>query len=120
MSPDEDLDYRHTLSGLLAVLHRDGGHFQAEHGTARAVSAAIENWYKDQTMKEEAVVDAARFGAAARQLTVERNYWRNEAETRHRRGEEEGREEERKACAYYLRPRHPELADAILRGDHDS
>ncbi len=30
------------LGDLLAVIHRDGGNYQAEHGTAKAVEDAIE------------------------------------------------------------------------------
>lgn len=48
-------DYKHLLSGLLAVLHRDGGHFELKYGTARAVSAAIDNWVKHR-LNEERVV----------------------------------------------------------------
>lgn len=33
------------LGELLAVLHRDGGHYQAEHGTAKAVKDAIDAFY---------------------------------------------------------------------------
>lgn len=29
------------LDDLLAVIHRDGGHYQAEHGTAKAIEDAI-------------------------------------------------------------------------------
>ena len=29
------------LGGLLAVIHRDGGHYQAEHGTEKAVADAM-------------------------------------------------------------------------------
>lgn len=29
------------LGDLLAVIHRDGGHYQAEHGTAKAIEDAI-------------------------------------------------------------------------------
>ena len=29
------------LGDLLAVIHRDGGHYQAEHGTAKAIENAI-------------------------------------------------------------------------------
>jgi len=48
-------DYKRLLSGLLAVLHRDGGHFELEHGTERAVSAAIDKWV-DRRLAEDRVV----------------------------------------------------------------
>ena len=34
------------LSNLLAVIHGDGGHHEAEVGTEQAVADAIEKWYK--------------------------------------------------------------------------
>jgi hypothetical protein len=33
-----------VLGGLLAIIHGDGGHYQAEHGTAKAVEDAITKW----------------------------------------------------------------------------
>ena len=32
--------YKHLLLNLLAVIHRDGGHYETEHGTARACADA--------------------------------------------------------------------------------
>lgn len=32
------------LSGLLAVIHADGGHYESEHGTERAVDDAKAKW----------------------------------------------------------------------------
>ena len=40
--PDKEKD---LLSNLLAVIHSDGGHYQAEHGTEKAVKDAIEKYY---------------------------------------------------------------------------
>jgi hypothetical protein len=33
---------KHMLSELLAVIHRDGGHYQGEHGINKAVKDAID------------------------------------------------------------------------------
>lgn len=35
-------DEAYWLGELLAVIHCDGGHYQAEHGTAKATNDAIE------------------------------------------------------------------------------
>jgi len=34
------------LSNLLAVIHRDGGHYEQEHGTEKAVNNAIARYYQ--------------------------------------------------------------------------
>ena len=35
---------RLALSNLLAIIHRDGGQYQSEHGTAKAVTDAHQVW----------------------------------------------------------------------------
>ncbi len=42
-----------TFENLLAVLHRDGGHFAEEHGLDRAAEVAVEQFYRDQRELEE-------------------------------------------------------------------
>lgn len=37
-------ELRQHLGNLLAVIHRDGGHYQAEHGTEEAIRVAHERW----------------------------------------------------------------------------
>ncbi len=50
------------LGNLLARIHRDGGHYQAQHGTFRAVGAAASAWYElvARAEKAEAELAAAR------------------------------------------------------------
>ena len=35
-------NHKHLLSSLLAVIHRDGGHYEDKHGTEKAVEDAME------------------------------------------------------------------------------
>lgn len=37
----EAVQYYNLLAGLLAVIHRDGGHYCAQHGIAKATADAI-------------------------------------------------------------------------------
>lgn len=39
MEPDEK--YKHYLLDLLAIIHRDGGHYVSEYGLKKAVADAI-------------------------------------------------------------------------------
>lgn len=39
-------NYQELLSNLLAVIHADGGHYEAEHGTVKAVTDAIEKVFE--------------------------------------------------------------------------
>jgi len=39
------MKYAHEISNLLAVLHRDGGHYEGEHGTRKALIDAIPAHY---------------------------------------------------------------------------
>lgn len=41
----ESYEARTRLGDLLAVIHRDGGHYQEKHGTAKAVEDAIALWH---------------------------------------------------------------------------
>ena len=44
------MDEAGMLGELLAVLHRDGGHYVEEHGLPRAVADAMRNfWYWQET-----------------------------------------------------------------------
>jgi len=40
------MDEESMLLNLLAVIHRDGGHYQAEHGTRKAVADACKEWQR--------------------------------------------------------------------------
>jgi hypothetical protein len=42
----EPVDEESMLLNLLAVIHRDGGHYQAEHGTRKAVEDACKEWQR--------------------------------------------------------------------------
>ena len=42
----EPMDEESMLLNLLAVIHRDGGHYQAEHGTRKAVESACKEWQR--------------------------------------------------------------------------
>lgn len=39
-TPSEAAKEAHAIGNLLAVIHRDGGHYQSEHGTAKACDDA--------------------------------------------------------------------------------
>lgn len=42
----EPMDEESMLLNLLAVIHRDGGHHQAKHGTRKAVESACKEWQR--------------------------------------------------------------------------
>ena len=42
----EPMDEESMLLNLLAVIHRDGGHYQAKHGTRKAVEDACKEWQR--------------------------------------------------------------------------
>lgn len=46
------------LSNLLAVIHGDGGHYEAEHGTAKAVEDAITRVINTKSSLDEAEFDS--------------------------------------------------------------
>lgn len=46
----EMVELRRQLGDLLAVIHRDGGHYQAEHGTEKAVADAHERIVELRTL----------------------------------------------------------------------
>jgi len=46
-------EYRYYSRHILAVLHRDGGHYHQEHGTEKATKDAIKNYYKRISELEE-------------------------------------------------------------------
>lgn len=46
-------DLQRLLGNLLAILHRDGGHYQSEHGTGKAVADAVTKWHELQHRLEE-------------------------------------------------------------------
>jgi len=55
-------NYQDLLSNLLAVIHADGGHYEAEHGTVKAVTDAIEKVFE---MKSHLTMLAPDKGQAA-------------------------------------------------------
>ena len=50
-----------ALGNLLAVIHRDGGHYQAEHGTEKAVADAMEAISHERTERDALAEDAERY-----------------------------------------------------------
>ena len=52
--------YVKMLGELLAVLHADGGHYQYEHGTEKAVADAITKYYELVKQLAEYKADAER------------------------------------------------------------
>lgn len=42
-----------ALGSLLAILHRDGGHYEAEHGTLKAIQAAERNLHHTWVVSED-------------------------------------------------------------------
>lgn len=65
-APQRDEAIRH-LGELLAVIHRDGGHYQAEHGAAKAAEDAMSKlsslWCELYDLRGEYEETAALFGA---------------------------------------------------------
>ena len=55
--------YVKMLGELLAVLHADGGHYQYEHGTEKAVADAITKHYELVKQLAEHKADAAKWRA---------------------------------------------------------
>ena len=43
-------NHKHLLSNLLAVIHRDGGHYEDKYGTEKAVKDAIDKIAKERQM----------------------------------------------------------------------
>jgi hypothetical protein len=54
------------LGNLLARIHRDGGHYQAQHGTFKAVGEAEIAWYELMARAEKAEADLAAARKALR------------------------------------------------------
>ena len=52
----EPMDEESMLLNLLAVIHRDGGHYQAEHGTRKAVADACKEWQRLISIAEKTVL----------------------------------------------------------------
>ncbi len=57
--------YESFLDDLLAVIHRDGGHYKHDHGTKKAVADAIALIYADRTAVETIRTDALQEAAKA-------------------------------------------------------
>lgn len=55
------------LGNILAVMHSDGGHYQMDHGTEKAVDDALKNWYDRADQIEKLKY----------QLELERKYRKN-------------------------------------------
>lgn len=45
----ESMGYENALRNLLAIIHRDGGHYAAEHGIKKAVEDAHKVWAELRT-----------------------------------------------------------------------
>ena len=58
--------YVKMLGELLAVLHADGGHYQYEHGTEKAVEDSITKHYELTRQLAEYKADAERWRAYAK------------------------------------------------------
>lgn len=39
------IDTQRAVSDLLAIVHRDGGHYESQHGTEKAAKDAVTLWY---------------------------------------------------------------------------
>lgn len=52
----EPIDEESMLLNLLAVIHRDGGHYQVEHGTRKAVADACKEWQRLISIVEKTVL----------------------------------------------------------------
>ena len=59
------------LSNLLARLHRDGGHYEAEHGTAKAVVDAEKNWIILRQVDEARAAEIARLRSALHHISLD-------------------------------------------------
>ena len=59
------------LSNLLARLHRDGGHYEAEHGTAKAVIDAEKNWVILRQVDEARAAEIARLRSALHRISLD-------------------------------------------------
>jgi len=53
------VNYQELLSNLLAVIHADGGHYEAEHGTVKAVTDAIEKVFEMKAHLTQRTPDVA-------------------------------------------------------------
>ena len=49
-----------SASNLLAIIHRDGGHYQTKHGTVKSIKDAIKIWHDLRNQLEQANEDAER------------------------------------------------------------
>ncbi len=54
----------HNLSNLLAIIHRDGGHYEVEHGADKATDDATELLFKRRQIADE-LVWACKLGLRA-------------------------------------------------------
>lgn len=43
----DEIDYKHLLLTLLAVIHRDGGHYELQHGPEKATVDAMKIFLKE-------------------------------------------------------------------------
>jgi len=49
----QEPDYKRLLLNLLAIIHRDGGHYTGEHGVEKSVKDATQRVCDDRVYKEE-------------------------------------------------------------------
>jgi len=69
----ENARLREHLGELLATLHGDGGHYEAEHGTDKAVTDAIARYYAKLT---EADAEQYRLREELERARVDAERWR--------------------------------------------
>ncbi len=64
------------LSELLAIIHRDGGHYEAQHGTEKAVQDAMNKIHEMRAAMQEFVIELnlVRF-AQPTPTTNSNNFW---------------------------------------------
>jgi hypothetical protein len=64
------------LGGLLAVIHRDGGHYAAQHGVERATGEAVRRVLADREelalAEREVLAERARCAAVCREVAAQR------------------------------------------------
>lgn len=70
-------DEERQVRNLLAVIHRDGGHYAAEHGIAKACVDAIQAWYapSDEVSRLTAERDALRAALTISRTAIEDTGW---------------------------------------------
>ena len=52
-----EIDYKEVLLNVLAVIHRDGGHYVDAHGVEKAVSDAVDKFYQAPCFKIQKAIE---------------------------------------------------------------